>query len=278
MNIEQRRNEVVRMAEEGRSVREIAQFFDRSVVAIYADLKTMGVPSNRSIKRKSIETKRKVDERLKQGVRNRSIEMEFGLPGSYVSWRRRKLGLKVRYRSPPEDVARRRAIVPVLVAQGLSEDAIAGALNVGRQSIAQDKRITNSFTRCFRKSIDISVAELDAWIAQGKSLKELAHHHGVKFGRLMYAVNKLGWVRPGPSRPIPEELRGVLPSLCGPERIQGLIDEGHSIGEIARHLGLSRQGLSDYCRRKKLKIRPVLKGRRSRARATPCGSPDSSYA
>lgn len=179
MNIEQRRNEVVRMAEEGRSVREIAQLFDRSVVAIYADLKTMGVPSNRSINRKSIETKRKVDERLKQGVRNRSIEMEFGLPGSYVSLRRRELGLKVRYRSPPEDVARRRAIVPVMVAQGLSEDAIAEALNVRRQSIAQDKRITNSFTRCFRKSIDISVADLDAWIAQGKSLKELARHRGL---------------------------------------------------------------------------------------------------
>lgn len=278
MNIGQRRDEVVRMAEEGRSVREIAQFFDRSVVAIYADLKTMGVPSNRSINWKSSATRRKVDEMLKKGVRNRSIEMEFGLSSSYVSWRRRKLGLKVRYRSPPEDVARRRTIVPVMVAQGLSEDAIAGALNVGRQSIAQDKRITNSFTRCFRKSIDISVADLDVWVAQGKSLKELARHHGVKFGRLMYAVNKLGWVRPGPSRPIPEELRGVLPSLCGPERIQGLIDEGHSIGEIARHLGLSRQGLSDYCRRKKLKIRPVLKGRRSRARATPCGSSNSSYA
>lgn len=278
MNIGQRRNEVVRMAEEGRSVREIAQFFDRSVVAIYADLKTMGVPSNRSINWKSSETRRKVDEMLKKGVRNRSIEMEFGLSSSYVSWRRRKLGLKVRYRSPPEDVARRRAIVPVMVAQGLSEDAIAGALNVGRQSIAQDKRITNSFTRCFRKSIDISVADLDVWVAQGKSLKELARHHGVKFGRLMYAVNKLGWVRPGPSRPIPEELRGVLPSLCGPERIQGLIDEGHSIGEIARHLGVSRQGLSDYCRRKKLKIWPVFKGRRSRARATPCGFSNSSYA
>lgn len=278
MNIGLRRNEVVRMAEEGRSVREIAQFFDRSVVAIYADLKTMGVPSNRSINWKSSETRRKVDEMLKKGVRNRSIEMEFGLSSSYVSWRRRKLGLKVRYRSPPEDVARRRAIVPVMVAQGLSEDAIAGALNVGRQSIAQDKRITNSFTRCFRKSIDISVADLDVWVAQGKSLKELARHHGVKFGRLMYAVNKLGWVRPGPSRPIPEELRGVLPSLCGPERIQGLIDEGHSIGEIARHLGVSRQGLSDYCRRKKLKIWPVFKGRRSRARATTCGFSNSSYA
>ena len=85
-------------------------------------------------------------------------------------------------------------------------------------------------------------------------------------------------VRPGPSRPIPEELRGVLPSLCGPERIQGLIDEGHSLGEIARHLGLSRQGLSAYCRRKKLKTRPVFKGRRSRAKATACGSPESSYA
>jgi DNA-binding CsgD family transcriptional regulator len=278
MNIGQRRDEVVRMAKEGRSVREIAQFFDRSVVAIYRDLKIMGVPTSGSINRISIETKRKVDERLKQGVRNRSIEMEFGLPGSYVSLRRRKLGLKVRYRSPPEVVARRRAIVPVMVAQELSEDAIAEALNVRRQSIAQDKRITNSFMRCFRKSIDISVADLDAWIAQGKSLKELARHRGVEFGRLMYAVNKLGWVRPGPSRPIPEELRGVLPSLCGPERIQGLIDEGHSIGEIARHLGLSRQGLSAYCRRKKLKTRPVFNGRRSRAMATPCGSPDSSYA
>ncbi len=149
MNIEQRRKEVVRLVGEGMSVREIAQLFDRSLFSIYTDLKFMGVPASGSINRKSIETKRKVDERLKQGVSNRSIELEFGLSSSYVSWRRRKLGLQVRYRSPPDVLARRRAIVPALVAQGLSASAIAEVLEVAVESIADDKRMTMSFTRCF---------------------------------------------------------------------------------------------------------------------------------
>lgn len=237
MKIEQRRNEVVRMAEECRSAREIATRFNRSVETIHADLRAMGFPRKE----------------------------------------RRALGLKVRYRSSADEVAHRRAIVPSLVAQGLSARAIAETFDVSRDSIESDKRATGSLKKNFRGAVEISLAEFDAWIAQGKSMKEMACILGVTSGRLIYAAKKLGWVRPGPSLPIPEHLRGLLPSICGPERLQGLIDEGHSLGKIARHLGVSRQGLSDYCRRKKLKIKPVFNGRRSRTRATPCAFPESIY-
>lgn len=237
MNIEQRRNEVVRMAEEGRSAREIAARFNRSVVTIHADLRAMGFP--------------------RKG--------------------RRALGLKVRYRSSAYELAHRRAIVPALVAQGLSARAIAEMFDVSPDSIDVDKKATGSLKKSFRAPVEVSLAALDAWLAQGKSMKEMACILGVTSGRLIYAAKKLGWVRPGPSRPIPENLRGLLPSSCGPERLQGLIDEGHSLGEIARHLGVSRQGLSDYCRRKRLKIKPVFNGRRSRTRSTPCAIPESIY-
>lgn len=110
MNIQQRRNEVVRMAEEGRSAREIATFFNRSVMTIYADLRAMGFPRKE----------------------------------------RRALGLKVRYRSSADELAYRRAIIPSLVAQGLSARAIAETFDVSRDSIESDKKATGSLKKNFR--------------------------------------------------------------------------------------------------------------------------------
>lgn len=110
MNIQQRRNEVGRMAEEGRSAREIATFFNRSVMTICADLRAMGFPRNE----------------------------------------RRALGLKVRYRSSADELAHRRAIIPSLVAQGLSARAIAETFDVSRDSIESDKKATGSLKKNFR--------------------------------------------------------------------------------------------------------------------------------
>ncbi|WP_251277022.1 hypothetical protein, partial [Enterobacter hormaechei] len=81
-------------------------------------------------------------------------------------------------------------------------------------------KATGSLKKNFRGAVEISLAEFEVWIAQGKSMKEMACILGVTSGRLIYAAKKLGWVRPGPSRPIPENLRGLLPSICGPERLQ----------------------------------------------------------
>ena len=264
MNIGQRRKEVAKLTEEGRSLSAIAGLVGTSVNTVRSDRKAMGVTASKGRTRVPIETQRQIDERLLAGASYQTIQKEFNISPFYIYMRRKSLGLPIRHRSDRTELAQRRALIPSMVAEGQTAEEIARTLKVKRETVEADKRAMGAQKRNFMQPIELAKADIDAWVAEGKSLGELAAHKGVTITRLRSALSKIGWDWPQPSAPIPERFRGLMPSSVGPVALQALIDQGHSLSQISRHLGVSRQGISDYCRRNKLKLGASQKGRGAR--------------